>query len=110
MRTPANGLLMRCPRSAHSRAGVLALGLGHALDHRELLAPLLERLRRQLGEVEVVELPARVVVPAFRRLDRRARARRALEHPQRQLERPGLALDVERAAGGVAQREIAEGE
>src|SRR5262249_61882832 len=54
--------------------------------------------------------PRRVVAPPERRLDRRARAGRALEHAQREVDGEDLRVDVERTARGVAEREIAEEE
>src|SRR6266581_4566942 len=104
MRTPANGLLI-LPGSRG-----LPFGPRDGLHLVELLPPLGDRLRRELREVEVVALPGRVRAPPERRPHGGARARRALEDPQRELERLPLRLDVERPAGRVAERKIAEQE
>src|SRR5262245_66412265 len=101
MRTPAKGL------DISVRSGV-ALGLGHGLDDLELATPLGQYLRRELGQVVVVELPRGVLAPPKRRLHGGPRRRRGLEHPQREVERLRLRLGVERASGRVAEGEVAE--
>src|SRR6266699_2759052 len=97
MRTPVNGLLTT-PRAWP----------GRSISPRRTPSSARRSSRRQLRQVEVVALPRGVLAPADGRLHRRARARGALEHPQRELERLPLRLDVERPAGRVPEREIAE--
>src|SRR6266542_1159960 len=55
----------------------LALGPRHALHHVELLAPLQDLLRSQLGEIVEVALPRRVRPPALRAAGALSRTRRA---------------------------------
>src|SRR5262245_12534197 len=98
MRTPANGLLTRSPpRRPPPPSHRLALGLGHRFPRVELLAALRDLVRRELGEVEVVLLPA-LRGPALRRVHGGAGSGGALEQPERQLERVPLRRRVERPA------------
>src|SRR5262249_57455723 len=84
----------------------LALALRDRLHVVEFLTPLGDLLGRELREVVVVALPGCVVRPPERGLYGGTRPGRALEHPERQLERLPLRLRVERPSRLVAHREI----
>src|SRR5499426_4488379 len=93
---------------AWSRA--LAARPRHILDHVEFLPALCDRLRGELGEVVVVELPGGVLAPPLRRLHGGARAGRALQHAEGELERLRLRPLVEGSARRVAKGKVAEEE
>src|SRR5262245_47602283 len=88
----------------------LALALRDRLHVVEFLAPLGDLLGRELREVVVVALPGCIVRPPERGLHGGTRPGRALEHPERQLERLPLRFHVEWPSRLVAEREIAEEE
>ena len=77
---------------------------------REFGAPPREFVGRHRVDVQIVVFPARVVAPALRRHARGARSGGRFEQRERARQRVALRCFVERLAGGIAERKVAEQE
>ena len=98
--------IVNAVRGSVSSAGLDALCDGFLL--REFVATPREFGAVDRGDVHEVVLPARIVAPRLRRDECRPRRSCGLEQPKRRGKRRLLRCPVERLAGGIAERKVAE--